>query len=122
MGNGEDDTLQPLLILVQRTHAWMLIKDQVTTWRMLCSSSSTDEAYRTGANPQNLPAECTSSMRLNHLLHLIITAQKDAAPVMNMLRLHFHHPRHVAVDGLAAGVLKDHGHGLLARWWACISS
>lgn len=51
-------------------------------------------------------------MSINHLLHLVITTQKDPTPVVDMLGPDLQHARHPAVDGLAAGVLKDHGHRL----------
>lgn len=56
-----------------------------------------------------------SLVRLNHLLHLIITPQEDPTPIVDMLGLNLHHARHLAVEGLAAGILEDHGHWLCVR-------
>ena len=42
-------------------------------------------------------------VNVNHLLHLVVAAEEDAAPVVDVLGHHRQHASHVAVDGLAAG-------------------
>jgi hypothetical protein len=51
-------------------------------------------------------------MRFNHLLHFIIAPHEDPTPIVNVLGYDLQHSRHLAVDGLAAGVLEDHCHWL----------
>ena len=41
-------------------------------------------------------------VHINHLLHLVIAAHKDARSVMDMLGHHRQHSRHLTVDRLSA--------------------
>jgi hypothetical protein len=50
-------------------------------------------------------------VRLDDLLDLLLAAHENATPVMDVFRLDLEHALHIAVDGVAAGVLHDHRHG-----------
>lgn len=67
-----------------------------------CSFICSDSGHSRPSNA-NLSLDAMAGMHINHLLNLIVTAQKNARSVMDVLWNDTKHTFHAAVDGLTAG-------------------